>query len=168
MHRYDVIPNARAKEMADRLEDWFGTSFIEEGELLVTQRDQICIVSETAIDLKLPMPPYYIGLPFGKFTDHGLPRLSHEMATLRGHQATKQVLRLKVEQLKESFRGVNISSVIAGCDDGLPSVALAEDGDVLLSLSENPLGRPMVFGRGMLKKGIVLNRLPRDIVGMFT
>ncbi len=157
-HRYELIPKARVKEMADRLEDWFGTSFIEEGEVLLTQRDQICIVSESAIDLKLPMQPYYIGLPFGKFTDHGLPRLSHEMATLRGHRATKQVLGLKLEQLKEIFKGVNIPSLTSGFDDG----------DVLLALEENALGRPMVFGRGMLKKGVVLNRLPRDIVGMFT
>jgi hypothetical protein len=53
---------------------------------------------------------------------------------------------------------VNVTSEVKGMDDG----------DVLLGLEDNALGRTMIFGRGMLKNGLILNRLPREIVKMFT
>ncbi len=156
-YRYDLVPKARKKEVVDRLEDWYGTSFMDEDDVLLTKRDQICVIPSAALDLKLPLDPYYVGLPFGKFTDHGLPRLSHEMATLRGHRATKQVLNVSELEMRQTMKGVNIPATPSGFDDG----------DVLMSLSENALGRPIIFGRGVLKNGIVLNRLPRDMVRMF-
>ncbi len=156
-HRYEIISKAKVAEMADRLVDWYGYSFIGEHEALITQRDQICIIPQEALEFRLPMMPYFTGLPFGKFTDHGLPRLSHEIATLRGNLATKQILKLADADLKSAMKGVNITSVGSGNDDG----------DVMLAFQENALGRPIIFGRGMLKNGIVLNRLPRDMVRMF-
>jgi hypothetical protein len=41
------------------------------------------------------------------------------------------------------------------------------DGDVLLAIDSPALGRPILFGRGMLKQGTILNRLPREVVRMF-
>jgi hypothetical protein len=56
------------------------------------------------------------------------------------------------------LKGVNIKASPEGFDDG----------DVLMTTEAAAMGRDIVFGRGMLKDGTVLNRLPRDIVQMFS
>lgn len=158
LHRFDLLPKSRMREVKDRLIDWYGTSFIRDDEVLIEIKDQLLILPESALHFPLPVRPYYAGMPFGKLTDHGLVRLSHEMSTLRGHEATKQILHLPESEMKRTLAGVSVSVSVEGFDDG----------DVLLGLEENALSRPMIFGRGLLKKGAILNRLPREIVRMFT
>lgn len=157
-HRWTFLPKSRQKNIADRLEDWFGTSFLREGDMLYEMKEQLFLLPQEYLDFFLPVNPYMGGLPFGKNTSHGLVRLSHEMATLRGADATKQVLRVSEEEMRSILKGVNIKASPAGYDDG----------DVLFSVEAPSIARDLVFGRGMLKEGIVLNRLPRDIVRMFS
>lgn len=156
-HRWTLLPNSRRKNIADRLEDWFGASFLHEGEMLFEMKEQLFMLPEDFLHFFLPVNPYMGGIPFGKNTSHGLTRLSHEMATLRGTEATKQVLRVSGDEMKSVMKGVNIPASPAGFDDG----------DVLFTVEAPEIGRDIVFGRGMLKAGTVLNRLPRDIVRMF-
>ena len=157
-HRFDLLPKSRVREVKENLIDWYGTSFIRDDEVLLETKEQLLILPESALHFPLPLKPYYSGMPFGKLTDHGLVRLSHEMATLRGHEATKQILHLPESEMKKTLAGVSVTTSVEGFDDG----------DVLLGLEDNALSRPMIFGRGLLKKGAILNRLPREIVRMFT
>ncbi len=157
LHRWSLVANARMKEAKNRLEDWFGSSFMRDDEVLVESKEQMMIVPQAAIDLKLPVNPYLAGLPFAKLTNHGLPRLSHEMATLRGREATKQVIVLSEDEMRQSLKGVNVRF----------DQASVRDGDALLAIDSPALGRPAIFGRGMLKQGTILNRLPREVVRMF-
>lgn len=157
-HRWTVLPKSRTKAIADRMEDWFGASFIREDEVLFEMKQQLFLLPESYMHFFLPTNPYMGGIPFGKNTTHGLVRLSHEVATLRGHEALKQVLRVTEDDKNALLKGNNLEVQPKGFDDG----------DVLLSLEAPSLGRDLVFGRGMLKNGIVLNRLPRDIVRMFS
>ncbi len=157
-HRWSLLPNSRRKNVADRLEDWFGTSFLHEGDQLFEMKEQLFLLPEEFLHFFLPVNPYMGGIPFGKNTSHGLVRLSHEMATLRGAEATKQVLRVSDEEMTSVLQGVNIPASPEGFDDG----------DVLFSVEAPSMARDIVFGRGMLKDGKVLNRLPRDIVRMYS
>lgn len=157
-HRWTLLPASRRKNVAGRLEDWFGTSFLHEGDLLYEMKEQLFLLPEEYVRFFLPINPYSGGIPFGKSTTHGLTRLSHEMATLRGAEATKQVLRVSEEEMNSVLMGVNIPVSPRGFDDG----------DVLFSVEALAIDRDIVFGRGMLKNGTILNRLPRDIVRMFT
>ncbi len=157
-HHWTFLPKARQKEVAARLEDWFGASFIREGDMLYEMKEQLFLLPAEYHDFFLPVNPYMGGLPFGKNTSHGLPRVSHEIATLRGSDATKQVLKVTEEEMRSVLKGVNISASPKDCDDG----------DVLFSVHAPSIGRDLMFGRGMLKAGTVLNRLPRDIVRMFS
>jgi 16S rRNA (cytosine1407-C5)-methyltransferase len=86
-HRWSLLPNSRRKNVADRLEDWFGASFIHEGDQLFEMKEQLFLLPEEYLHFFLPVNPYMGGIPFGKNTSHGLVRLSHEMATLRGSEA---------------------------------------------------------------------------------
>lgn len=157
-HRWSLLPSSRRNNVAARLEDWFGTSFLHEGDLLFEMKEQLFLLPEEYLHFFLPVNPYMGGIPFGKNTSHGLVRLSHEMATLRGTEATKQVLKVSGEDMKSVLKGVNLKMTPPGFDDG----------DVLMSTEASVLGRDIVFGRGMLKDGTVLNRLPRDIVRMYS
>lgn len=157
IHRWSLVANARMKEAKNRLEDWFGTPFLRDDEVLVESKEQMMIMPQSAVDFRLPVNPYLAGLPFAKLTNHGLPRLSHEMTTLRGREATKQVIVLSEEEMRRSLKGVNVRF----------DQANVRDGDALLAIDSPSLGRPILFGRGMLKQGTILNRLPREVVRMF-
>lgn len=157
LHQFDVLPNARMREIKARLIDWYGTSFLRDDETLVSTKEQIYMIPEALLRFRIPLHPYYVGLPFGKPTEHGLVRLSHDMATLRGHEATKQVLHLPATEMRRVLAGVNVDT----------SAIHVDEGDVLLGLEDNILQRTLIFGRGVLKKGVLLNRLPREIVRMF-
>ena len=156
-HRFPVMPPARMKEIKDRLEDWYGAEFLRDEELLIESKEQMFVLPEKMLHIKFEMTPYVSGLPFAKPTNHGLPRLSHEMATLRGAEAARQVLVLDEQALRKAIRGENLVVDSQDCDDG----------DVLLSYDTNPLRRRIIIGRGLLKNGIVLNRLPREMVRLF-
>ena len=158
-HSWSVLPKARVKEIAENLIDWYGTSFIRENEVLTEYKEQLSIMPASILDFHLPLQPYLGGLPFGKATNHGLVRLSHEVSVLRGLEATKQVLVITELQMRDMMKGTNIPvSKPEGMDDG----------DVLLAVDFPVLGRKMIVGRGVLKAGIVMNRLPRDMVRMFS
>lgn len=157
-HKWTLLPKARRQAVADRMEDWFGTSFLREDEMFFEMKEQLFLLPDSYEKFFLPINPYMGGIPYGKATSHGLTRLSNEMTTLRGHEATKQVLRVTEEDKESLFKGGNLQATPEGFDDG----------DVLFSVEAPSIGRDIVFGRGMLKNGTILNRLPRDMVRMFT
>ncbi|HRH93602.1 MAG TPA: NOL1/NOP2/sun family putative RNA methylase [Candidatus Peribacteria bacterium] len=153
--KLDVLPPARRKEWVDNASDWYGAPLVEENELLFAKQENLHVITEEALHFRLPILPYIAGLPFGKQTEHGLARLSHEMATLRGNRARENILHLNDEQRKHALSGRDIPYDNPG------------HGDLLLSI-DHPAGKPLLLGRGMLMKGRILNRLPREIVRMFS
>lgn len=157
LHPVEVLPGARQKEQRNRLMDWYGTSFVRENEQLMLSKENIWITTDAVLGFRLPVRSYLLGLPFGKMTDHGLARLSHEMTTLRGAEAVKQVVTLDGEILKQFLRGANIPWQGSGNDDG----------DVLIHMPKSDDIPPIPIGRGLLKNGTILSRLTREIVRMF-
>lgn len=157
-HRFLCLPPARAGEVSSGLEEWYGAGLLRDNEALVATSEQLWVFPREFQKFRIPLSPSFVGLPFGKTTTHGLVRLSHEMATLRGHEATRQVLSLSQEDLRRALQGKDLAS----------DLRKLEDGDVLLAIDDPAFDRPIVIGRGLLKSGKVLNRLPREIVRMFT
>lgn len=153
--KLDILPKARRKEWIDANQDWYGAPFVEENEVLFSKKENLHIITQEAADFAIPTMAYMAGLPFGKQTEHGLARMSHEMATLRGARAREHILHLNEEQRKHALSGRDIPYDNPG------------HGDLLLSI-DHPAGKPLLLGRGMLMKGRILNRLPREIVRMFS
>ena len=156
--RFEIIPHSKQKEITSKLLDCYGTGFLRDDELLIAASDQLHAIPDELLKLRIPAKPFSFGLPFGKTTTYGMVRLSHEMATLRGHGATRQILIVSMDELKAAFQGKNLSSNLKDL----------EDGDLLLAIRDPGFDRPIIIGRGLLKEGKILNRLPRDIVRMFT
>lgn len=152
---YEVLPKARRKEWISGLKEWYSALMVEEKEELYQSKDSLQILTQDALSFRMPTAPYLAGLPFGKPTDYGLVRLSHEMATLRGNRAKQHVRLLDSHAVQQ---------VLSGKDLPIDS---PDHGDLLFSL-RHPSGHDVVIGRGMLKHGKVLNRLPREIVRMFS
>ncbi len=159
--RYDIVPRARKEKISERVADWFGVDFLEQHERLFEHKENLSVTTEDVLDFKIPTVSYMTGLPFGKSTTHGLVRMSHEMISLRGQRAIKQVIPLSPEQFAKVIKGANLTMDASGL----------EDGDALLAI-DYPMsdGKPMrlIAGRGLLKDGTILNRMPREIVRMFS
>ncbi len=155
--RETLVPIRRLREISHAFEEWYGTPFARKGEMLLETTKQMLVTTEEAYRFPLPVKNTLMGLPFAKPTTHGFPRLSHETATLRGMEAAKQVLPVAPDDL---------ASLLTGETLRVGESADTADGDVLLS--HEVAGSSLILGRGLLKKGEVLNRLPREIVRMHT
>lgn len=158
-----MLPDARRKSIEDALFDWYGTSFLESGDRLLSVREQLLVTTQETAEFSLPIPPYSVGMPFGKPVREGIARISQEMMTLRGASSTRQRAVLSMSQLRVLLRGGNVS---------LQESSL-KNGDVVLLLdahegagAHTPCLLPLC--RGLHKDGAVLNRLPREIVQMYT
>jgi 16S rRNA (cytosine1407-C5)-methyltransferase len=152
---YEILPKARRKEWISGLEDWYSALMVEENEELYQSKESLQILTQDALSFRMPTAPYLAGMPFGKPTDYGLVRLSHEMATLRGNRAKQHVRLLDSNAVLQVLGGKDLYIDDAG------------HGDLLFSM-RHPSGHDVIIGRGMLKQGRVLNRLPREVVRMFS
>ena len=146
-----ILPGSRQKAFRNSVEDWFGSSFVREDELLFQNKESMLITTNAIADFAMPSGPYLVGMPFGRDAGDMIVRVSQEILTLRGREATKQVVNLDHDEMKAMLRGQNIE----------PKNSTAENGDIILCLDGIPLCR------GVLKDGKVLNRLPREIVQMY-
>ncbi len=156
VHRFEKpLLRNEIKAMTNRLADWYGVPFLRDDETLMASPKQVFITTKEVADTPLPTSDFAMGLPFGKATDHGLLRLSHDMATLRGLEATQQIIDLSDDQFQNLIHGHNVQDMTSDFDDG----------DVLLRLHALP-DLPLCIGRGLLKNAQLLNRLPREIVQM--
>jgi NOL1/NOP2/fmu family ribosome biogenesis protein len=94
----------------------------------------------------LPVQDYAIGLPFARRLEDDRLRVSHDLVTLRGNAATKNVAELSDAQLDTLLEGRDTT-----CDPSLK-------GDVILRYSD------LAVGTGLAVRGTLKNRLPRWIV----
>ena len=140
----------------DAMRSMYGTPFVRDDEWLLKRpgkdaSEQIVITSGAAWEFPLPTRAMAVGLPYAKRmpSDADRPprlRISHEMATLRGSEATQGVFPLDQDALEEIFKGGN------------PSCPPDLRGDMLL------IHDGICVGRGLAKDGIIKNALPREVV----
>jgi 16S rRNA (cytosine1407-C5)-methyltransferase len=156
-HHHEVISNHRMQDIASQLKNRYGTSFFHDDEALIESREQL-FVPKKLLTFKLPLVPYYTGLPFGKLADRdGGVRLSHDILTLRGGEATQNVYSASEDEVRTFLSGGTLIPTNHDCTDG----------DILLRYHHASLSSPLTIGKGMLKDGCILNRLPRDMVQLF-
>ncbi|MEQ1848994.1 MAG: NOL1/NOP2/sun family putative RNA methylase [Candidatus Peribacteraceae bacterium] len=160
LHHFTELPRARVAETAKLASDWYGTSFIHEGEVLIENKEnELCLIAKEVLELGLPTKSYYAGMPFGKVPRTNIFRISHEAAVLRGRSASSHVMEVTELEFQTLLSGGNLAS------RGLTE---EEGGDILLRVLSPAFQQPIVVGRGILKGSSVLNRMPRDMVRMFT
>ncbi len=140
------LPRSRQREVAKQLEEIYGTSLMQDGESLFERGEQIMLVSADVTDYALPVQDYSLGLPFALRLKDGRIRLDHDIATLRGHLATRSTIELRDDQLQKLLDGKDTT-----CDQSLT-------GDIVLMYHRNTVGL------GLAKNGLLKNRLPRWLV----
>lgn len=128
------------------LEDIYGTSFMEEGDVLIRRGETVLLTTSQAWTLPLPVRDYSIGLPFAKDLGDGRYRLHSELVTARGNRATKNVWRIDDATLQALQQGKDVP-----CPADL-------GGDVIILWHDLPLGT------GLAKEGVLKNRLSRWMV----
>lgn len=140
------LSDHRQKEVGTKLKELYGMDFLEEGEVLLQAGEQLFLTSEEVVGFSLPVQDYSVGLPFAKILKDDRIRLSHEMALLRGMQATLSLCAIGEEQ-----RALFLQGQDAPCDPLLK-------GDVLLQY------RDVCIGRALAKEGVLKNNLPRWMI----
>src|SRR5205814_562469 len=118
-----------------------------ENDRLFLRAEQLLLSTLDVAKFKLPVTNYSLGIPFAKRLDSGERiRLQQETATLRGNVATKSVLEVDLETLRQLLDGKDVS-----CDSELR-------GDMIIRY------RDLVVGTSLAKEGKLWNRLPRWLV----
>ena len=142
----ELLPMSRQRDIAKTAEEMYGSSFLHEGDRLFLRGDQVILSTETVENYKMPVQDYSLGMPFAKKLDGGRIRLTHEIITLRGNEATKNVLALTQQ---------DVDNLLDGKDGVCPKDLR---GDVILRLGDLPIGMSLA------QEGILKNRLPRWVV----
>ena len=141
-----ALPPARQREVGETCRQMYGTSFLHEGDRLFLRADQLLLATEAVAAFRLPVEDYALGMPFAKKLDGVRIRITHELATLRGLEATKNVLTISEHDVEALLDGKDIA-----CPADLR-------GDALLRFKD------LIIGTSLAQHGILKNRLPRWIV----
>ncbi|TSC58104.1 MAG: 16S rRNA (cytosine1407-C5)-methyltransferase [Candidatus Peregrinibacteria bacterium Greene0416_19] len=142
----ELMPQARQEEIGAILEGMYGTSFLRTGDVLFERGDHLLLATEDVRDFRLPVVDYAVGIPFATRLDQLRLRISHELATLRGNEATMLIVDIDDAQLEELLGGRDTT-----CDASVR-------GDCVMKY------RGIAVGMGLAKEGVLKNRLPRWIV----
>jgi len=142
----ELLSKGRIKEICEFLEMRFGKSFKEKNEVILQSNQRLWITTEEVFKCKMPCANAGIGLPFGKTLTKSPVMIDHDLATLRGSDATVGIIDLSEEQWKLLARGQDID-----CD---PEFL----GNILLRYN----GR--CVSRGRARDGRCKNHLPRWMV----
>lgn len=142
----EPLPPARQKDIAKICEEMYGSSFQYDGDRLFLRSDQLILTTEAVEEFRLPVQNYALGIPFAKKLEDGRIRLSHEIITLRGKEAEKNVLEISEQELDALLDGKDIA-----CPPEMR-------GDPILLYKGIPVGSSLA------QRGVLKNRLPRWIV----
>ncbi len=141
------IMRKNLKDFLQQLEERYGTTFFNEGDSLFERGGESVILATREVEeFGLAVEDYALGIPFAKKLKDGRLILDHEMATLRGHMATKNVWEVDEESLK-----LLLDAKDCDCPTDLR-------GHTLL------LYRGFCIGQGLAKEGHMKNNLPRWMV----
>ncbi|OGJ53853.1 hypothetical protein A3D11_04045 [Candidatus Peribacteria bacterium RIFCSPHIGHO2_02_FULL_49_16] len=141
-----LLSRSKQEEIAKKIEELYGISFMYEGEILFRREDQLLLTSQDCAGIQLSLRDYSIGLPYAKLLKDGRVRLSHEMALLRGSEASKQTYMVTDDELAELLKGKDIPCL----EDLYGDLLLIHDG--------------ICFGRALAKNGKCKNNLPRTMM----
>ncbi len=140
------LPRSRKNEIINMLTDLYGTGFVNEEERIFERGEMLLLSSEDVAHFPLPLLDYSLGIPFGKRLKDGRVLLDHEVASLRGHLATKGILVVNDADRDRLFEAQGIE-----CPADLK-------GHVLI------LHNGRCIGMGLAKDGQLKNNLPRTMV----
>lgn len=142
----EELPRSRKNEIINMLTEQYGAGFVGEEERIFERGEMLLLSSQDVAHFPMPLQDYSLGIPFGKRLKDGRVLLDHEVATLRGHLATKNVLHVDDAQ----------------CDQllGAQSIECPADlkGHVLIQHESRTIGM------GLAKDGRLKNNLPRSMV----
>jgi len=141
-----MLPDGRARDIGAQLKHIYGTTFMEGGDVMFERADQLMLTNGPVSKFHLQVQDYSLGLPFGKRLKNGQIRLDHEIVSLRGNTATKNILDLNQVQYDLLMDGKDTDSPVE------------LDGDVILRFKN------IVIGLGLARDGLLKNRLPRWVV----
>ncbi len=142
----EPLPHARQKDIAKLCEEMYGASFLHDGDRLFLRADQLILGNDGVGDFRLPVQDYALGMPFARKLEGGRIRLSHELVTLRGAEATRNVLELSE---------ADVDTLLDGKDVACPADMR---GDPILKCGD------LIIGTSLAQHGILKNRLPRWVV----
>lgn len=142
------LSRRRKEEIASMMEQRYGFPMVGEDDRLFSRGEQILLSTSDAAHFELPVENYSLGLPFGKMLKDGRILIGHEIATLRGHLATKNVFDVGEGVLEKLLGGQDVD-----CPADL-------DGHVIIRY------RDIGIGLGLAKNGRLKNNIPRWIVQM--
>lgn len=142
----EPLPPARQKDIGKICEEMYGTSFLRDDDRLFLRADQLILTNEACAEFKLPVQNYALGIPFARKLEGGRIRLQHEIITLRGLEATKNVLDISEQE---------VDLLLDGKDIPCPAEM---KGDPLLKFGD------LMVGSSLAQRGMLKNRLPRWLV----
>ncbi|MDD4318781.1 MAG: NOL1/NOP2/sun family putative RNA methylase [Candidatus Peribacteraceae bacterium] len=140
------LPRSRQKQVGEHFADKYGTTFLREGDRLFERASQVILSTEEVSEFRLPVQNYALGIPFARRIEENRFRIDHDTATLRGGDATMNVL-----DADDALLALLLDGKDGACDPQFR-------GDVLLRY------RDMIIGTSLAKEGKLFNRLPRWIV----
>ncbi len=140
------LPRSKKKHIEEQMIDMYGDSFMEEHERIFERGEQLILSTSDVAQFMLPVRDYSLGLPFGKRVRDDRTILTHEIATLRGNRALKNIVDVSDEQMQSLLQAKDIE------------VSSKDSGHVILR------NNGICFGLGLLKDGHLKNNLPRWMV----
>lgn len=144
MGELHILNKREQKEIYGCLRDQFGYTKKFDKALLKSQKDKIYLCSKSVFELDLKnLRIDTIGLYFGRIVPKGL-RLSIEGAQIIGPYATKGILSISHEQMKDWISGLDVAT-----DDKDISYKLLKYEDIFV-------------GCGYVKDGKILNYVPKN------
>lgn len=155
------LPRARVREIGAQLEGLYGTPFLHEGDRLFLRGNEVLLTTEDVAHCSLPLQDYSLGLPFGKRLADGRVILHQELVTLRGMEATKQVIDVSESEVEALLDGKDIA-----CDPLLHGhIILRYQGRATHSAgSGSPRVSRGAIGHGLARSGRLKNNLPRSMI----
>jgi 16S rRNA (cytosine1407-C5)-methyltransferase len=144
--REEKINVGAQREMSAFLRSQYGTDIVQEDEDIFDDGEHLSITTRSITKFKLPTVDYSIGMPFGKKLRDVPVYIDHEMAVLRGADATENVCIINDVQLQQLLQGKDIE-----CDVSLHGHTLIQYKD-------------MCIGRGRARDGKLKNHLPRWMI----
>lgn len=143
--RKELRPS-RQEQIENELKKRYGTAFMHEGEVLHELGEYMVLTNTAVARFTFPAERYAFGLPFVKVQKDGRNRLTQELITFRGNEATLFILDLTEKQAEDILAGKDTV-----CDPSLY-------GEMILRYKNLPVGL------GMAKEGMIKNWLPRRVL----
>lgn len=144
--REKEIKRSETQELGLFINKRYETELLQADEKLYELDRELFLLAKDASQFFVPTTPFSIGIPFGKKAKKPSIIPSHEIATLRGATAQKNIMIISGADYEKLLKGEDIS-----CDTSL------ED-HVLLSYKH------LCIGLGRARNGKLKNHLPRSLV----